>query len=257
MFLSRGHQNLISEVHEQLKAHYIRLDPHAETWDLWIKGDKNRSETYEVAVGTVLVQNTNWRNVNKAIANLKSKKVFSFEQLQQIAVEDLEELIKSAGFYKQKSLYLKSLSKLFLTYYPTEETPSRKELLECKGIGKETADSILVYCFQQAVPIVGTYTRRFLARLHGNESYLKQKYEDIQEELNQELGENFEAFGRFHALVVVHGQNICQKNDPRCTQCFLINFCTYGQKRQIDPRIAQIQTAISKPSRNKQNKNHN
>ncbi len=251
MLFSRCYQNLISEVHEQLKEHYIRLDPHAETWDLWIKGDKNRSETYEVAIGTILVQNTNWRNVNKAIANLKGNSIFSFEQLQEINVEELEELIKSAGFYKQKSLYLKSLSNLLFTCSLNEQTPSREELLACKGIGKETADSILVYCFQQPVLIIGTYTRRFLARLYGDMGYLRKKYEVIQEELTKELEKNFEVFGRFHALVVVHGQNYCQKNKPLCSQCFLIYSCTYGQKYQTDPKIARIQSAISKSPKNK------
>ncbi|MHA2202356.1 MAG: hypothetical protein ACW991_01585, partial [Candidatus Hodarchaeales archaeon] len=88
---------MISEIYEQLKEQHIRLDPHAETWDLWIKGDKNSSETFEVAVGTILVQNTNWRNVNKAIANLKGKDVYTFRQLQEIKEEELEELIKPAG----------------------------------------------------------------------------------------------------------------------------------------------------------------
>ncbi|UCG01401.1 MAG: endonuclease [Candidatus Heimdallarchaeota archaeon] len=221
---------MISKVHEQLKDYYIRLDPHAETWELWIKGEKSTLETYEVAVGTILVQNTNWRNVNKAIANLKRANVFSFEELQKIEKEDLEELIKPAGFYIQKSIYLKSLSNLLSTCILNEHTPSREELLACKGVGKETADSILVYCFQQPVPIVGTYTRRFLARIYGDIDYLRKKYEIIQEEIIKVLEKNFEVLGRFHALVVVHGQNYCQKNNPMCLECFLQTSCTYALK---------------------------
>ena len=250
---SRCYLSLISEVYEQLKKHHIRLDPHAETWDLWIKGDKSPSETYEVAVGTILVQNTNWRNVNKAIANLKRNNVFSFENLLRIEEEILEELIKPAGFYKQKSSYLKSLSNLFLRCFQNEHTPSREELLACKGVGKETADSILVYCFQQPVPIIGTYTRRFLARFFGEVDYLRKSYEAIQKEIAGGLEKNFEVFGRFHALIVVHGQNYCQKNNPICSECFLCHSCIYGQNHQIDSKIAQIQRAITKSPKNKQN----
>ena len=242
---------MISEVYELLNQHYLRLDPHAETWDLWIKGDKNPLETYEVAVGTILVQNTNWRNVNKAIANLKENYLINFEELYNIDSEKLKELIKPAGFYKQKCSYLKSLSSLFLRSLLNDQTPTREELLACKGIGKETADSILVYCFQQSVPIVGTYTRRFLARLNGDIGYLKKKYEIIQKELAAELEDDFEVFGRFHALVVVHGQNYCQKNNPLCSECFLQASCTYGQKHQFDSKIAQIQNAITKSPKNK------
>lgn len=245
---------MISEIYKQLEKYYVRLDPHAETWILWIKADKSPAEIYEVAIGTILVQNTNWRNVNKAINNLMRNNISSFEKLQKIEPEKLEQLIRPVGFYKQKALYLKSLSTLFLTHSNRNESPSRQELLECKGIGKETADSILVYCYQQPIPIIGTYTRRFLARLCGNMSYLKVKYEDIQQELNEKLEKDFEVFGSFHALVVVHGQNLCQKNNPKCSQCFLFDHCIYGQQHQTNPEIAQIQTLITKSSKSKPTK---
>jgi len=246
-------KKLISEAYKQLTRHYTRLDPHAETWNLWIKANKSLSETYEVAIGTVLVQNTNWRNVNNAIANLRRANIFSFKKIQKINLKKLEELVKPAGFYTQKALYLKSLSKIFLTYSNRDDLPSRQDLLACKGIGKETADSILVYCFQKPVPIVGTYTRRFFARLHGDVIYLRMKYEDIQQEINKELETNFEVFGRFHALVVVHGQNLCQKNDPKCTQCFLSEYCMYGKNHLNNPKIAQIQIKIVQSPKSKRN----
>jgi endonuclease-3 related protein len=242
---------LLTEIYILLKAHYIRLDPHAETWDLWIKGNKNRTETYEVAIGTILVQNTNWKNVNIAIANLKKAHIFSFKKLQDIDREKLEQFIRPAGFYTQKAAYLKSLSKLFLTYSHRNQPPSRQELLECKGIGKETADSILVYCFQHPIPIVGTYTRRFLARLHGKISYLTINYEIIQQELAKHLEDDFEVLGRFHALIVCHSQNICLKNSPKCSKCFLLDRCIYGQQHKTKPNIAQIQTVIAKPPKNR------
>ncbi len=240
---------MLKEIYNQLNGHFIRLDPHAETWDLWIKGNKSRSETYEVAVGTILVQNTNWRNVNKVITNLKKASIFTFKKLHEIGLETLEQLVRPAGFYKQKAIYLKSLSKLFLNFSNHDKPPSRQELLECKGIGKETADSILVYCFQRPIPIVGTYTRRFLARLHGKISYLTINYEKIQQELAKHLEDDFEVLGRFHALIVCHSQNICLKNSPMCSKCFLLDRCIYGQQHKTKPNIAQIQTVIAKPQK--------
>ena len=245
---------MLTEIYNQLNDHYIRLDPNAETWDLWIKGTKSKTETYEVAIGTILVQNTNWRNVNRAISNLKKANIFTFKKLKEIELEKLEQLVKPAGFYKQKAIYLRSLSELFLNYSNSDNPPSRHELLECKGVGKETADSILVFCFQHPIPIVGTYTRRFLARLHGKVSYLKMNYEKLQQELIKHLEDNFEVFGRFHALIVCHSQNLCLKNSPECSNCLLLNRCIYGLNHKTDSDIAQIQTIIAKPIKNKQTK---
>ncbi|UCE13874.1 MAG: hypothetical protein JSV04_01545 [Candidatus Heimdallarchaeota archaeon] len=245
---------MYSDLYNRLNQYYSRLDPHHETWVLWIKGNKTPKEIFEVAIGTILVQNTNWRNVDKVLANLKSQNVFSFPQVLEIKQEKLEQLVQPAGFYKQKAVYLKSLSALFLKY-PTRDTlPSRKELLECRGVGKETADSILVYCFQHPIPIVGTYTRRFLARFFAEKNYLKMKYEIIQQELNDNLERDFEVFGRFHALVVCHGQNFCQKNTPRCLHCFLLNNCQYGQLHESNSEIAKIQTLISRKTKKKPSK---
>jgi endonuclease III len=75
------------------------------------------------------------------------------------------------------------------------------------------------------------------------------KYENIQQELNKDLEKDFEVFGRFHALVVCQGQNLCQKNNPMCSQCFLLDLCIYGQQHKTNPDIAQIQTVIAKASR--------
>ncbi|MFX0181814.1 MAG: endonuclease III domain-containing protein [Candidatus Hodarchaeota archaeon] len=234
-----------------LNTHYPRLEPHGSTWLLWIKSEKTPSEVFEVAIGTILVQNTNWRNVNKAIANLKDESFFSFQKIYNMDLEKLEGLIKPAGFYKQKASYLKALSGLLLSYN-NNYIPTRAELLKCKGVGKETADSILVYCFHQPIPIVGTYTRRFFARINGNVDYLKRKYELIQDELRRNLKHEAQVLGQFHALVVCHSQNLCHKKDPKCPKCGLKSLCEYGQKWKNNPEIAFIQTMIEeKPTKMK------
>ncbi|MFX1253898.1 MAG: endonuclease III domain-containing protein [Promethearchaeota archaeon] len=242
---------MLKELYNQLKQHYPVLNPHASTWELWIKPNKPPSEVFEVAIGTILVQNTNWRNVNKAVFNLKQAGINSFKQLDNIDLEQLKELIKPAGFYNQKAVYLQTLCKFLLTHQEQGTLPSRQQLLSCKGIGKETADSILVYCFQQPIAIVGTYTRRFFARIHGKVDYLKVPYEMIQKEQNKGLPKNPEVLGRFHALIVCHGQNLCQRTTPKCSKCFLESECLYGQKHKNDSNIAQIQAIIS-PSKRKE-----
>ncbi|MHA1969424.1 MAG: endonuclease [Candidatus Hodarchaeales archaeon] len=233
---------ILSDVYVQLNSSYKRMDPHHETWELWIKGKKSELERFEVAIGTILVQNTNWKNVEKAILNLKKSNILSYSRLQSLKLEELQELIRPAGFYKQKAGYLVSLAKLLEN---KTKKPTRVELLKSKGIGKETADSILNYCFQEAVAIVGTYTRRFLARYYGDISYLNAKYEVIQKEIQDNLEGNFEVLGRFHALIVCHCQNICQKNKPNCTSCKFRDNCRYSLISERGSEIAEIQKEIS------------
>lgn len=240
----------LREIYQQLNRHYLALEPHAETWELWMNPNKSSAEVFEVAIGTVLVQNTNWRNVNHAINNLKREGIISFEQLQKVDLEQLKELVKPAGFYNQKAVYLQGLSALLMTHQARGTVPTQQELLRCKGIGNETADSILLYCFQQAVPVVGTYTRRFLARYRGDITYLRRAYETIQKELSLEFSKNFEELSRFHALIVCHAQGHCRKKAPNCAGCVLHENCRYGQASETDWSIAQIQARIN-PSRTK------
>ncbi|MHA2329969.1 MAG: hypothetical protein ACXACR_15740, partial [Candidatus Hodarchaeales archaeon] len=80
---------------------------------------------------------------------------------------------------------------------------------------------------------------------------LKKKYEFIQNEFLVNFGYNYKFYGRFHALIVCHGQNYCQKNDPKCQSCFLLNSCTFGRHHKDNSQIADIQIAISNPSKKK------
>jgi endonuclease-3 related protein len=243
----------LREIYQRLNKHYPALEPHAETWELWIKPNKSCSEIFEVAIGTVLVQNTNWRNVDRAIINLKREGIDSFEQLQKIALEELKELVKPAGFYNQKAVYLQGLSTLLIRHQAQGTLPARQELLSCKGIGNETADSILLYCFQQALPVVGTYTRRFLTRFRGDVTYLRRAYETIQKELSQEFSQNFEGLSRFHALIVCHAQGYCRKRVPNCAGCVLRENCRYGQAPSTDLNLTQIQALINPPRKKRRN----
>ncbi len=236
---------------QMLSTIYVRIEPHHETWMLWLK-EKSTQEIFEVAIGTILVQNTNWKNVDIAISNLFKENINSFEEILRTEVGHLEELIRPAGFYKQKARSLISLSKAFSSYSSRKDgVPSRKELINIKGVGKETADSLLVYCFNSPVPIVGTYTRRFFARIFGEIKFLQLKYEVIQELMTESLPSDYFILGKFHALIVSHSQQVCNKVKPLCENCQLKSHCTYGQFHKKRPELINIQNTIVIPKKAK------
>lgn len=217
------------QLYNQLNLLYPRIEPFHDTWMLWLK-KKSDYENYEVMISTILVQNTNWKNVEKALSQIRKRKLLTFRDLIIIASNKLELIIQPAGFFKQKTISLQRIAKLMdESTFSENAPPSRKELLEIKGIGKETADSILVYCFYQPIPIIGTYTRRFFARLFGDEIYLKMKYEDIQSIIIKDFPADFFHLGKFHALIVSHSQNFCKKLHPRCISCSLRMQCNFGK----------------------------
>lgn len=217
------------KLYDHLNDLYPRIEPFHDTWMLWLK-KKSDKELFEVIVSTILVQNTNWNNVEKALSQLKERKIFSFKDLTRIVPSDLEEIIRPAGFFKQKAKSLMSISNLMNTSNLYKITPSsRKELLKIKGIGKETADSILVYCFYRPTPIIGTYTRRFFARLFGDEIFLRMKYEALQAIIVKDFPDDYFHLGKFHALIVSHSQNFCKKIHPRCDSCKLSLLCNFGK----------------------------
>jgi endonuclease-3 related protein len=241
----------LMEIYKSFSRYYLKIEPHHDTWMLWLK-NKSQKEVYEVAVGTILVQNTNWKNVDSAIKNLFTEGIDSFIKLEKIDIVKLEEVIQPAGFYKQKARYLISLAVLFNKLSLTNrDFPTRNELLEVKGIGRETADSILVYCFYQPFPIIGTYTRRFLTRLYADPLFLKMKYEKIQELIKIQFPDDYIILGTFHALIVTHCKNFCQKNKTRCEDCFLSFLCIYGSNYKSDPSVANIQGKISSSKKKK------
>lgn len=140
---------------------------------------------FEVIVGAYLTQNTSWKNVEYAIANLRCQHVLSIQSIREISIVSLEKLIRPAGFYRQKAQRLKnfvsyldrnyrgSLDRMFTQ--PTEKL--RQELLGLNGVGPETADSILLYAGKHPVFVVDAYTRRILDR-HGILP-MGTRYEDI------------------------------------------------------------------------------
>ncbi|MEW5725468.1 MAG: endonuclease III domain-containing protein [Thermodesulfobacteriota bacterium] len=179
---------------------------------------------FEVMVGAVLTQNTAWVNVDKALANLKQAGLMSPEALGRVRPEELAALIKPAGYYNVKARRLLNLIELVLAAgggnpprllrRPPDRL--RADLLAVKGVGPETADSILLYAAGVPVFVIDAYTRRVLARHHliqGDEDYGR-----LQALFMDRLPPEAALFNEFHALLVHLGHRHCRAK-PRCRGC--------------------------------------
>ncbi len=179
----------------------------------------------EVVIGAVLTQNTNWANVEKAIKNLKNGGLLSFPLLQALPLEDLAEYIRPSGYYNIKARRLKNLFQMIEEEYQGELDlllgdaleNSRANLLSVKGVGPETADSILLYAAHQPVFVIDTYTHRVFSRhqLVPEES----DYYSLQEEFLGRLPGDVSLFNEYHALIVAVAKEFCKKKSPRCKEC--------------------------------------
>lgn len=164
---------------------------------------------YEVIVGALLTQNTNWKNVEKAIANLKAARVLSPEAVLGTPDHELETLIRPCGFFRQKSARLKALTGKYLEFIARGGIPSRGELLEIKGVGKETADSILLYAFSQPAFVVDAYTRRFCAH---HRLFRGKEYDDYRSFFESSLPRDAALYNEYHALIVEWGKRHAKEN---------------------------------------------
>jgi endonuclease-3 related protein len=179
---------------------------------------------FEIAVGAILTQNTNWGNVEKAINNLKRQKALDAKSLHKMADEKLALLIKPAGYYNIKTQRLKAFLNFLINHYrgSVEEMKAediellRKRFLSLNGIGAETADSILLYALEKPVFVIDAYTKRVLQR----HKLITEKatYPEIQEIFHKNLPKNTKLFNEYHALFVRVGKNFC-KTEPKCEGC--------------------------------------
>jgi len=176
------------------------------------------SGSFEVVVGSILTQNTKWENVEKSLNNLKNSKLLNLENIANISLEELQELIRPSGFYKAKSIYLKLLSqnilKDFANFKEFQNSATKEWLLSQKGIGQESADSILNYaCYQEAF-VVDSYTNRLLNAF----GYSFQTYNELQEWIVEsfynEYSKVFPTLSRAQAYARAHGMVVeyCKVN---------------------------------------------
>lgn len=178
----------------------------------------------EIVIGAILTQNTNWKNVEKALNNLKEENLLSFKGIRISSKEKLEKLIKPVGFYRQKANYLKNFVNTYESARNLEKT-SREELLKVKGVGRETADAILLYALNRPSFVVDAYTKRLLSRLWN----LDGNYEELKRFFEENLPKDLKLYKEYHALIDEHCKSVCKKK-PNCDLCPLTDFCLSCRK---------------------------
>jgi endonuclease-3 related protein len=188
---------------------------------------------FEVLVGAVLVQNTAWKNVERAIDRLRDADLLDPHALGAVALPDLAELIRPAGYFRLKARRLKNLLTFVLDEYGGSLDDMfavglprlREQLLSVNGVGPETADSILLYAGGLPTFVVDTYTARVLKR-HG---WIEPEadYYAIKEHFEGQLDEDAAVFNEYHALLVRLGHLHCRKT-PKCEECPLYDLLPEG-----------------------------
>ena len=200
--------------------------------------EKNGSDQrFEVIVGAILTQNTAWSNVEKALINLKKTQMLDINSIINADIKVLTELIKPSGFFNQKADRLKIICNFFHKefdnnldkFFNRNITQIRHELLSLKGIGPETADSILLYAGYKSIFVVDAYTKRICERIPIP---TKLSYDEIQEYFQNNLSKNFESkklveiYNEFHALIVEFAKTYCKKK-PNCEKCPIKSKCNF------------------------------
>ncbi len=186
----------------------------------------------EVVVGAILTQNTNWKNVEMAIKNMKRHGIFTMNDIKNTSTERLSDIIRSSGFHNQKAKRLKNLASSIIEKYGNldnmkDQGDASSFLSSIDGIGPETRDSILLYALGFPVFVVDKYTLRFLSRYAG-----------ITDDRN--LGENVvnellqvQKLKNFHAMIVQISKDYCRKK-PECQNCPVNEKCLYARAGKIE-----------------------
>lgn len=170
---------------------------------------------WEIVAGAILVQNTAWTNVEKALARLEAAGRMTPESILSAPEDELREIIRPAGFFQQKCRYLKAAADFFIVHEDAflksnDISAMRQHLLRVKGIGRETADDILLYAFKKPVFIIDAYTRRVAARHLNLDGTLP--YEALQKQFMDELPPDVELYGEYHALILALCKDSCHKS---------------------------------------------
>lgn len=187
----------------------------------WWPGDS----PFEVMVGAVLTQNTNWKNVEKAISNLKGAGLLSPSSLYMIPLDRISDLIRPAGYFRIKSKRLKNFLKFFTDEYDADIEFMKKKslsvlregLLSVSGLGPETVDSMLLYALDKPIFVIDAYTKRIMVRhrLCSEDA----DYHELQDYFMSNLSEDVSLYNEYHALLVNVGKNFCRPKEPKCNEC--------------------------------------
>jgi len=198
---------------------------------------------FEIILGAILTQNTAWSNVEKTLHKLKQSNMLTIDLIASCDEGFLKQLIRSSGFFNQKAERLTTLANYLKKKYKANldlffDKPLsvlRKELLNLKGIGPETADSILLYAGDKPIFVVDAYTKRLFQRIPVT---MDLTYDAIQHTVENELSKVYtekelpSIYNEFHALIVHHAKNYC-KTKPLCKSCIFQDECMYAKKNVI------------------------
>lgn len=165
---------------------------------------------FEIIMGTILTQNTTWVSVDKALANLALYTDFNPNNILEFINTDTDkfkQLIKPSGYFNQKTIYLKNIAEFFIGL--DGRTPTRKEVLAVKGVGNETADSILLYAFGEKEFVVDAYTKRIFSYL----GFIKETatYHQVKKLFEENFQGDVDDYKQYHALIVEHAKNYYKK----------------------------------------------
>ncbi|WP_061037604.1 endonuclease III domain-containing protein [Vibrio coralliirubri] len=215
-----GRQDLTNQS-ELILDVFNTLEQHYGYFDWW-----QREDPYEIVLGAILVQNTNWKNAEKALINLGDK--LDPRSIAEMDLDDLAQKIRSSGYYNQKAIKLKAVTEWFSKYQydmsvvrEQDKDQLRKELLEVKGIGGETADAILVYAIGKPSFVIDAYARRIFTR---NGLDVPKSYEKFRALMESVIPLDTKRYGYYHGLLVEHGQQFCNPK-PKCQDCPLNATC--------------------------------
>ena len=197
-------------------------------------GPKNERQQLEVCFGSILTQNTSWKNAEKAIIELNKDKLIDADKINRINIKKLAKIIRSSGCHNQKAKKLKNFCGFLLNEYDgklslmfkNNISKLRKQLLSINGIGPETADSIILYSAKKPIFVIDAYTKRIINRLGCKES----EYGALQNLFMQSLPNSEKLFNECHALLVELGKNVCKK-EPLCGRCPVKGYCSHYKNK--------------------------
>ena len=211
-------------IHAELEA------MHAWRGWVWQQG----ADPFEIVVGAILVQNTAWTNVERALANLRAAGALGFEAMDALSAEELEQLVYPSGQFRQKARKLRAfldiakahggLDGLFALPGPV----LRETLLATWGIGPETADCVVLFAAGQPSFVIDTYTKRIFSRLGAGPGEAA-SYAAWQGYFESNLPRDTELWAAYHALIVLHAKHLCRKREPLCNDCTLATRCAFAR----------------------------
>lgn len=192
---------------------------------------ENLRESFEICVGAILTQNTSWKNVVKCFEFLSKDGLIKAQKIIEMPLGELEKKIRSCGYYRQKAKRLKEFSVFWQKEEPYFSSYKkdffREKLLSLKGIGPETADSMLLYAFSMPSFVIDSYTKRIFSRVFMKRA---EDYHSLKKIFESALPEDFKIYNEYHALIVETAKRFCFKKNPACLGCPAEIMCLYRRK---------------------------